>query len=94
MELRAILRREVSFFKSVVAFCHFICNLWSIKKEKKKKREMKMFPAPLWGGGILCRLLKRGGTWAGLVLGTLHEWNSSCVRAQQPGLPPSFAGLI
>lgn len=38
MELRALLRREVSFFKSVVAFCHFICNLWSIKKEKKKKK--------------------------------------------------------
>lgn len=28
---------------------------------------MKMFPSPLWGGGILCRLLQRGGTWAGML---------------------------
>lgn len=32
--------------------------------------------------------------WAGVVLGTLRAWNSSCVRAEQPGLPPSFAGPI
>lgn len=25
--------------------------------------------------------------WAAVVLGTLHAWNSSWVRAQQPGLP-------
>lgn len=93
MELRALSRGEVSFFKSVVAFCPFICNLRSIKKKLLGNKNVSS--TCLGKGDPLQAAAERWHLgWAGVVLATLHAWNSSCVRAEQPGLPPSFAGLI